>query len=213
MYLIDLFLHLDVHLEQWVILYGPWIYGILFAVIFCETGLVVTPFLPGDSLLFIAGTIAAAGGMNPFLLMGILSIAAIMGDSTNYAVGRFLGYRLFAHPDSKLFRRDYLERTQLFYERHGGKTVAMARFVPIIRTFAPFVAGVGQMPYGRFLSFSILGTLLWICGLVGMGCLFGHVELVKQNLSLMAIGIVILSFSPVLVQSVYQTYCKKSLNR
>ncbi|RPH38624.1 MAG: hypothetical protein EHM86_09355, partial [Desulfobulbaceae bacterium] len=145
--LVDIFLHLDIYLAQLVENYGTWVYAILFAVIFCETGLVVTPFLPGDSLLFVAGTIAATGGMDPLILAGSLMLAAVLGDSTNYFIGRFIGEKLFANPDSKVFRRDYLERTHAFYERHGGKTVTLARFVPIVRTFAPFVAGVGEMPY------------------------------------------------------------------
>lgn len=197
---IDIFLHLDVYLAQLVSSYGAWVYAILFAVIFCETGLVVTPFLPGDSLLFVAGAVAATGGMDPYLLGGALMVAAILGDSTNFFIGRFVGERLFSNPDSKIFRRDYLERTHGFYARHGGKTVTLARFVPIVRTFAPFVAGVGDMPYLRFLSFSVLGTLLWVGGLVALGYQFGNVELIKSNLSLVLIGIVALSFVPAAVQ-------------
>lgn len=207
-HLIDIFLHLDVYLAQLVVDYGPWIYGILFAVIFCETGLVVMPFLPGDSLLFIAGTVAATGGMDPYLLCGALMAAAILGDSTNYVIGRFVGEKLFANPDSKIFRRDYLDQTHAFYEKHGGKTVTMARFVPIIRTFAPFVAGVGKMHYLRFLSFSVFGTVIWVCGLVTLGYLFGHVEFIKKNLSIMAIGIVAVSFLPVAIQFVRHKFCR-----
>ncbi len=206
MQLVDIFLHLDIYLAQLVAEYGPWIYGILFAVIFCETGLVVMPFLPGDSLLFIAGAVAATGGMDPYLLAGTLMAAAIMGDSTNYLIGRFVGEKLFSNPDSKIFRRDYLDRTHAFYEKHGGKTVTMARFVPIIRTFAPFVAGVGKMNYLRFLSFSVFGTVLWVCGLVTLGYLFGNVEFIKKNLSVMAIGIVALSFLPVAIQFLRQKF-------
>lgn len=197
---IDIFLHLDVYLAQLVASYGTWVYAILFAVIFCETGLVVMPFLPGDSLLFVAGAVAATGGMDPYVLAGSLMAAAILGDSTNYFVGRFIGEKLFANPDSKIFRRDYLNRTHAFYERHGGKTVTLARFVPIVRTFAPFVAGVGEMPYLRFLGFSVLGTLLWVGGLVTLGYQFGNVEFIKKNLSLVLIGIVALSFAPAAVQ-------------
>ncbi len=197
---IDIFLHLDVYLSQLVASYGTWVYAILFAVIFCETGLVVMPFLPGDSLLFVAGAVAATGGMDPWLLAGTLMAAAILGDSTNYFVGRFIGEKLFANPDSKIFRRDYLERTHAFYDRHGGKTVTLARFVPIVRTFAPFVAGVGEMPYLRFLAFSMFGTLLWVGGLVTLGYQFGNVEFIKKNLSLVLIGIVALSFAPAAIQ-------------
>ncbi|SFN53171.1 membrane-associated protein [Formivibrio citricus] len=197
---IDIFLHLDVYLAQMVALYGPWIYAILFAVIFCETGLVVMPFLPGDSLLFVAGAVAATGGMDPYILAGALMAAAILGDSTNYFVGRFIGEKLFSNPHSKIFRRDYLDRTHAFYERHGGKTVTLARFVPIVRTFAPFVAGVGEMPYLRFLAFSVFGTLLWVGGLVTLGYQFGNVEFIKKNLSLVLLLIVALSFLPAAIQ-------------
>ena len=188
------------YLAQLVQLYGPWIYAILFLVIFCETGLVVTPFLPGDSLLFVAGALAATGGMNHWLLMGCLMMAAIIGDSSNYCIGRFVGEKLFANPDSKIFRRDYLEKTHAFYDRHGGKTVTMARFVPIVRTFAPFVAGVGKMPYLRFLSYSLFGTLLWVGGITTLGYLFGNVKVVKDNLSMVLIGIVALSFMPAVIE-------------
>ncbi|MCY4123808.1 MAG: DedA family protein [Pseudomonas sp.] len=179
--------------------YVPWIYAILFAVIFCETGLVVMPFLPGDSLLFIAGAVAAGGGMDPVLLAGLLMIAAILGDSTNYVIGRTAGERLFSNPNSKIFRRDYLQRTHDFYERHGGKTVTMARFLPILRTFAPFVAGIARMHYPRFLGFSIAGTLLWVGGLVTLGYFFGNVPFIKQHLSLMVVGIILLSLVPMIL--------------
>ena len=172
---------------------------ILFLVIFCETGLVVTPFLPGDSLLFIAGAVCATGGMDPWLLGGLLMLAAISGDSTNYLIGRTAGERLFSNPDSKIFRRDYLQRTHEFYDRHGGKTVTMARFLPIVRTFAPFVAGVGRMPYPRFLAFSVLGTILWVGGLVTLGFFFGNVPFIKQNLSLMVIAIIGVSLLPMAI--------------
>ena len=168
---LDLILHLDVYLDMLVTNYGPWIYAILFLVIFCETGLVVMPFLPGDSLLFIAGAVAAGGGMDPVLLAGLLMLAAILGDSTNYVIGRTAGERLFSNPNSKIFRRDYLQKTHDFYDKHGGKTVTLARFLPILRTFAPFVAGVAKMPYPRFFGFSVLGTILWVGGLVTLGLL------------------------------------------
>ena len=197
---IDIFLHLDVYLGQLVSTYGTWVYAILFVVIFCETGLVVTPFLPGDSLLFVAGTIAATGGMDPWILVGCLMTAAILGDTTNYFIGRFIGEKLFANPDSKVFRRDYLVRTHAFYDRHGGKTVTMARFVPIVRTFAPFVAGVGKMPYLRFLTYSVLGTILWVGGITTLGYQFGNVPFIKNNLSMVLISIVGLSFMPAVIE-------------
>lgn len=198
-FLVDVFLRLDVHLAVLVGQYGPWIYAILFAVIFCETGLVVMPFLPGDSLLFVAGALAALGKMDPLILVAALMAAAILGDSTNYFVGRFIGEKLFSNPDSKIFRRDYLDQTHAFYERHGGKTVTLARFVPIVRTFAPFVAGAGKMTYRRFLAFSVLGTVLWVGGLVTLGYLFGNVEFIKKNLSVMLIAIVAISFLPAVI--------------
>lgn len=201
---IDIFLHLDVYLGQLVATYGIWVYAILFAVIFCETGLVVTPFLPGDSLLFVAGAVAATGGMDPYLLAGTLMAAAILGDTTNYFIGRFIGEKLFAHPDSKIFRRDYLDRTHAFYQRHGGKTVTLARFVPIVRTFAPFVAGVGEMPYLRFLCFSVLGTLLWVGGLVTVGYLFGNIPFIKQNLNVIAVVGVLAALVPTLAATLRQ---------
>ncbi|GFM67467.1 DedA family protein [Pseudomonas cichorii] len=196
---LDLILHLDVYLDLLVTNYGTWIYAILFLVIFCETGLVIMPFLPGDSLLFIAGAVAAGGGMDPVLLGGLLMLAAIMGDSTNYVIGRTAGERLFRNPDSKIFRRDYLIRTQLFYARHGGKTVTLARFLPIIRTFAPFVAGVGRMNYLRFLGFSVLGSILWVGSLVTLGVYFGNVPFIKKNLTLLVLVIILISLLPMII--------------
>ncbi|BBP79586.1 DedA family protein [Pseudomonas gingeri] len=196
---LDLILHLDVYLDLLVNNYGPWIYAILFLVIFCETGLVVMPFLPGDSLLFIAGAVAAGGGMDPVLLGGLLMLAAILGDSTNYIIGRTAGEKLFSNPNSKIFRRDYLQKTHDFYDRHGGKTVTLARFLPILRTFAPFVAGVGKMPYARFFMFSVLGTVLWVGGLVTLGYFFGNVPFIKKNLSLLVVFIIVLSLVPMII--------------
>ena len=196
---IDLILHLDVYLDLLVNNYGPWIYAILFLVIFCETGLVVMPFLPGDSLLFIAGAVAAGGGMDPVLLGGLLMLAAILGDSTNYVIGRTTGEKLFSNPNSKIFRRDYLQKTHDFYDKHGGKTVTLARFLPIIRTFAPFVAGVAKMPYPRFFGFSVLGTILWVGGLVTLGYFFGNVPFIKKNLSLLVVAIILLSLVPMII--------------
>ncbi|MDP9784868.1 DedA family protein [Pseudomonas fluorescens] len=199
---LDLILHLDVYLDMLVTNYGTWVYAILFLVIFCETGLVVTPFLPGDSLLFIAGAVAAGGAMDPLLLAGLLMLAAILGDSTNYLIGRTAGEKLFSNPNSKIFRRDYLQQTHDFYDKHGGKTVTLARFLPIIRTFAPFVAGVGKMNYLRFFGFSVLGTVLWVGGLVTLGYFFGNVPFIKQNLSLLVVGIILLSLLPMIISLV-----------
>jgi membrane-associated protein len=196
---LDLILHLDVYLDLLVTHYGTWVYAILFLVIFCETGLVVTPFLPGDSLLFIAGAVAAGGGMDPVLLAGLLMAAAILGDSTNYIIGRTAGDKLFSNPNSKIFRRDYLARTHEFYDRHGGKTVTLARFLPIIRTFAPFVAGLGKMHYPRFLGFSVLGSILWVGGLVSLGYFFGNIPFIKKNLTLLVLAIILISLLPMII--------------
>ncbi|WP_213875471.1 DedA family protein [Pseudomonas sp. dw_358] len=196
---LDLILHLDVYLDMLVTNYGPWIYAILFLVIFCETGLVVTPFLPGDSLLFIAGAVAAGGKMDPFLLGGLLMLAAILGDSTNYLIGRFAGDKLFSNPNSKIFRRDYLDQTHAFYEHHGGKTVTLARFLPILRTFAPFVAGLGKMHYPRFLGFSVAGSVLWVAALTALGYFFGNIPFIKQNLTLLIVFIILLSLAPMII--------------
>lgn len=196
---LDLILHLDVYLDLLVNNYGPWIYAILFMVIFCETGLVIMPFLPGDSLLFIAGAVAAGGGMDPVLLAGLLMAAAILGDSTNYIIGRTMGEKLFNNPKSRVFRRDHLIRTHEFYSRHGGKTVTLARFLPIIRTFAPFVAGVGHMHYPRFLGFSVLGSILWVGSLVTLGFFFGNVPFIKQNLTLLVLFIILMSLLPMII--------------
>jgi membrane-associated protein len=198
--LIDLVVHLDDHLLWVVQQYGAWIYALLFVIVFCETGLVVTPFLPGDSLLFVAGTIAAAGGMNVHLLAVLLVVAAILGDSLNYAIGRYLGPRVFRSERSWLFRKDYLDRTNRFFARHGGKTIIIARFVPIVRTYAPFVAGIGHMDYGRFLFFNVTGALVWVILLTYAGYFFGNLPIVKDNLSLVILIIIVLSISPAIVE-------------
>ena len=198
--LIDLVVHLDDHLLWVVQQYGAWIYALLFVIVFCETGLVVTPFLPGDSLLFVAGTIAAAGGMNVHLLAVLLVVAAILGDSLNYAIGRYLGPRVFRYERSWLFRKEYLDRTNRFFARHGGKTIIIARFVPIVRTYAPFVAGIGHMDYGRFLFFNVIGALVWVILLTYAGYFFGNLPIVKDNLSLVILIIIVLSISPAIVE-------------
>jgi membrane-associated protein len=176
--------------------YGPWIYALLFVVVFAETGLVVFPFLPGDSILFIAGTIAATAGLSVHLLVALLIVAAILGDSVNYAVGHYIGPKIYDKPDSRWFKQAHLRKTQAFYDRFGGVTIIIGRFIPIIRTFAPFLAGVAGMTYRRFLSYNVVGGVLWIGLLVYAGYLFGNIPWVKQNLSLIVIGIVIVSLIP-----------------
>jgi len=189
-------LSLDETLAQLAAQYGPWLYALLFAVIFAETGLVVLPFLPGDSLLFISGTVVAAAGLNVHALVAILALAAILGDSVNYSVGRYVGPRVYDRPDSRWIRQDHLKRTQAFYDRYGGITIVIGRFVPIIRTFAPFLAGVAQMPYPKFLAYNVAGGLLWIASLVYAGYLFGNIPWVKDNLTFIVIGIVVVSLIP-----------------
>jgi membrane-associated protein len=198
-HLIDLVLHLDQHLGVFLQEHGAWIYLLLFVIVFCETGLVVTPFLPGDSLLFVAGTLAAAGGMDVYWLMAILVAAAILGDTVNYGIGSYLGAKVFQR-DYRWLNRSHLERTHQFYERHGGKTIIIARFVPIIRTFAPFVAGAANMTYGRFLAYNVVGALLWVVLLLLAGYFFGNLAWVKTNLSLVILGIIVLSLVPIAVE-------------
>ena len=197
----DLLLHLDRHL-LWVLQhYGLWIYALLFLIVFVETGLVVAPFLPGDSLLFVVGALAAAGGLDVFIVGGILIVAAILGDSLNYAIGKYVGPKVFQRPDGRFFKREHLDRTHAFYDRHGGKTVVIARFVPIVRTFAPFVAGIGRMPYARFLAYNIGGAVLWVVSLVGAGYFFGNVPFIKNNLTAVILGIIVLSLVPVFIET------------
>ncbi len=196
----DILLHLDRHLTELVADYGPWVYGILFLIIFCETGLVVTPFLPGDSLLFVAGMLAGAGLLDPAVLVLLLATAAILGDSVNYAIGRWTGPNVFRDDRARLFKPAHLLRTQRFYEKHGGKTVVLARFIPIIRTFAPFVAGIGRMAYPRFLAYNIGGGIFWVTFFVMGGYLFGDLPMVKENLSLVILGIIILSIMPGVIE-------------
>ncbi len=193
---LDLILHLDQHLRVLAQNYGAWIYAILFLIIFLETGVVVTPFLPGDSLLFVAGTVAAAGGLNVHVMALLLIVAAIAGDSLNYSIGRYLGPRVFRFDDSRFFKRAYIDRTHAFFERHGGKSIIIARFVPIIRTYAPFVAGIGAMRYRRFLLFNVTGAILWVVLLTYAGFFFGTLPLVKNNLTLVILGIIVLSILP-----------------
>jgi len=201
--LLDVVLHLDRHLQLLVANYGSWIYGILFLIIFCETGLVLTPFLPGDSLLFVAGTVAAAGDMYVHGLFAALAAASFLGDNTNYWIGRFIGPRVFRREKSLLFNPEHLTRTQRFYDRYGAKTVFLARFVPIVRTFAPFVAGIGRMRYQRFVFYSFSGSIVWVGLLTYVGFFFGNVPVVKQNLSLVIIIIIVIiliSISPGVIE-------------
>ena len=197
---VDIVLHLDRHLQWLVANYGPWIYAILFAIVFCETGLVVTPFLPGDSLLFVAGTLAAAGDMYIHGLFTALATASFLGDDTNYWIGRYVGPRVFSRANSRLLNPEHLARTRRFYDRYGAKTVFFARFVPIIRTFAPFVAGIGRMHYLRFLFYSFSGSIAWVGSLAYAGYYFGNVPVVKQNLTLVIVVIILISISPGIVE-------------
>ncbi|MBL8977623.1 MAG: DedA family protein [Gemmatimonadetes bacterium] len=196
---IDLFLHLDKHLSELIAAYGTWTYAILFLIVFCETGLVVTPFLPGDSLLFAAGTFAALGAMDPWILFGLLTVAAILGDTLNYWIGKRIGPAAFSGR-FRLLNQNHLRKTEAFYEKHGGKTIIMARFVPIVRTFAPFVAGVGTMEYGRFLMFNVVGAVLWVGLFVFGGYLFGNIPAVRENFTLVILAIIVLSVLPILFE-------------
>ena len=198
---IDLFLHLDKYLADLVIHYGSWVYGILTIIVFCETGLVITPFLPGDSLLFAIGALCAVGSLNPFIIAPLLFIAAISGDNLNYWFGRTRGSKAFSNPDSKIFKQSYLQKTQSFYTNYGSKTIVIARFVPIVRTFAPFVAGLGKMNYRVFLSFSVGGALLWIILLISAGYFFGQIEFVKKNFSVVVLAIIAISILPALFET------------
>ena len=195
---IDFFLHLDRHLSEIIAQYGTWTYGILVAIIFAETGLVLTPLLPGDSLLFAAGTFAALGSLDPVVLNLLLFGAVIAGDNLNYWIGRYVGPRAFTS-NSRLFRRKHLERTQAYFARHGGKTIIMARFVPIVRTFTPFVAGIGQMRYARFLGYSIVGGAVWVTGFVWAGYFFGNLPVVRENFGFVVMGIIGMSVIPVII--------------
>ncbi len=204
-YVIDLFLHLDVHLAEFVAQYGMWVYAMLFAIIFIETGLVIWPFLPGDSLLFTAGAMAAAGALDPWLTAFLLVAAAISGDAVNYSVGRYAGPRVFSADDyqgflHKLLNRDHLDKAHAFFEKHGGMAVASGRFVPIVRTFVPFVAGAASMTASTFVLWNVLGALIWVGVCMGAGYAFGNVPVVKDNFSLVAIGIVLVSVLPIAIE-------------
>jgi membrane-associated protein len=198
--IVDIFLHLDRHLNEIIVAYGVWTYAILFLIVFAETGLVVTPFLPGDSLLFAAGAFAARGSLDPWWLCFLLTLAAVLGDSVNYAIGNFIGPKAFQNPSSRILRKEYLDRTHRFYEKYGGRTIILARFVPIVRTFAPFVAGVGTMSYSRFMSFNVIGGIVWVVLFVWAGYWFGNIPVVQRNFSLVVLVIIVLSVLPIVFE-------------
>ena len=199
-FFVDFILHLDVHLGELISNYGAVTYAILFAIIFVETGLVFFPFLPGDSLLFVAGAFAAQGSLNVFALLALLAVAAILGDTCNYWIGHFLGEKITSNPRLPV-KKKHLERTHRFFERHGGKTIVLARFVPVIRTFAPFVAGAGRMHYGRFLFYNVTGGILWVAAGTVAGYFFGSIPIIKNNFTFFIIGIIVVSFIPVLISA------------
>jgi membrane-associated protein len=204
---IDFFIHLDEHLKVIIENYGTWTYLILFLVIFAETGFVVTPILPGDSLLFAAGTFAAIGSLDPWLLFLLLTTAAILGDTINYSIGHFIGPRVFTE-EVRFLKREYLDRTHEFYEKHGGKTIILARFIPIIRTFAPFVAGVGVMTYSKFIAYNVIGGIIWVGGFTFLGYRFGNIPAVKDNFTLVIMAIIFLSILPPIVEYLRERFRK-----
>lgn len=208
--LIDFVLHIDKHLGELIIQYGVWSYLILFAIIFAETGFVFTPFLPGDSLLFAAGTFAAIGAFNIFILVVVLMLAAITGDTVNYWIGNLIGPKIFEKEKIRFLKKEHLQRTHEFYERHGGKTIIIARFIPIIRTFAPFVAGIGSMTYLRFIAYNVVGGILWVLLFVFAGFYFGNLPFVKNNFSFVIIAIIIISVLPGVYEFVRQKYFAKT---
>lgn len=199
---VDLILHLDRHLMVWIAAYGAWIYVILFAIVFAETGLVVTPFLPGDSLLFIAGSIAALGNMDVHLLMMTLLVAAVLGNACNYEVGRYFGARFFVNDQAKILNPRYLERSHAFFERWGSAAVVLARFVPFLRTYVPFVAGMARMTRAKYLAYTVFGAAVWVGSLVYLGYFFGNIPWVKQNLGVLVIAIIVVSLLPILIVAV-----------
>ncbi len=200
MWFLDVFMHLDKHLNVLIQDFGIWTYLILFLIIFCETGLVVTPLLPGDSLLFAIGTFAATGTLRYEVVVVSLAVAAILGDTVNYSIGHYMGPRVFQRTGSRIFKKEYLEKTGRFYEKYGGKTIIFARFVPIVRTFAPFVAGIGAMSYGKFLAYNIVGGIAWIVLFITAGYFFGHLPAVKHNFTLVIFAIIFVSVLPGLIE-------------
>lgn len=210
-YLLDFILHLDIHLGELISNYGVWTYAILFLIIFAETGFVVTPFLPGDSLLFALGALSATGVISLEILLVLLVAASILGDTTNYAVGNYLGPKVFHYKDSKLFKKEYLDKTHVFYEKHGGKTIILAKFLPIFRTFAPFVAGIGKMSYSRFVLFNVTGGVVWICGFLLLGFFFGNIPFVKKHFSIVILAIIFISILPAVIEVLKAKFGKKSV--
>lgn len=208
-YLIDMFLHLDKYLGAVINNYGFETYLILFAIIFLETGLVVTPFLPGDSLIFAAAAFGAMGMLNIYALVGILMVAAILGDTVNYEIGRFFGDKLIKIGRGKLIKQEHLDKTNAFYEKYGGKTIIFARFIPIVRTLAPFVAGIGKMQYKHFISFNAIGGAFWVLGVSALGYFFGNISIVKENFSLVVIAIILISIMPAVIE-VFKSKLKKT---
>lgn len=202
----EILLHLDKYLDLIIRSYGVWTYALLFLIIFCETGLVVTPFLPGDSLLFAAGTFTAIGSLDVGLLIILLSIAAVAGDNVNYWIGYFAGSKAFVDKETRFLNREYLDRTHRFYEKHGGKTIVIARFLPIIRTFAPFVAGVGRMTYRRFTIYNIAGGIVWVLAFVLGGYFFGNIPFVKNNFTVVMLAIIFVSFLPGIIELLHHRY-------
>lgn len=199
---IDVFLHLDQHLGVWSQQLGPWLYVLLFAIVFCETGLVVTPFLPGDSLLFAAGALCSVpdSGLSVWLMAVVLFVAAVLGDAVNYAVGAYMGPKVFSREDSRWLNKKHLQRTHEFYEKYGGKTIILARFVPIVRTFAPFVAGVGSMTYAKFFSFNVIGAFVWVMSLLLAGYYFGQLPTIQRNFHLVIVAIIVISVLPIVFE-------------
>ena len=208
--LVNIFLHLDHYLSEIIQNYGTLTYALLFLIVFCETGLVVLPFLPGDSLLFAAGTFAALGDLNWGILYGSLLIAAVLGDSVNYEVGRYLGPKIANQEKLKFINKAHIEKTQQFYDKYGAKTIIIARFVPIVRTFAPFVAGIGSMSYRRFLQFNVVGAVAWVAICLAGGYLFGNIPAVKNNFSIVVLGIVFVSILPAVIEVIRHKYVKAS---
>lgn len=207
---VDFILHLDVHLGALIQTFGIWSYAVLFLIIFCETGLVIAPFLPGDSLLFTAGALAAIGSFNIIVLFIVIALAAILGDTVNYSIGKFLGPRVFKSK-SKFLKKEYLEKTKTFFAKYGNKTIVIARFVPIIRTFAPFIAGVGEMPYWEFLSYNIIGGIAWVALFLFGGYFFGNIAFMKQHFSIVIIFIILISLVPVIVEIIKHRLKKHNL--
>lgn len=208
-YLVDFILHIDVHLNELILNYQSYTYIIIFIIIFCETGLVVTPFLPGDSLLFAVGAFAAKGSFDFWAISLTIFVAAVIGDSINYTFGKYIGPKVFAKEDSKLFNKAYLEKAQKFYEKYGAKTIIVARFVPIVRTFAPFVAGIGHMSYGKFMAYNVIGALLWVFIFIPLGYFFGNLPFVQQNFKLVMIAIIVISVLPAVFEFIKERKAHK----